>query len=166
MSTVLESDRLRLEAVRPDHAAALGRLVFDDPEVMQFSDGPVDVEAWIAGALQSYEANGYGPWLVVDKETDEPLGYCGLFSGQVNGKPEVEIGYRLGRSAQGKGYATEAVKATLGYATGHGIRRVVALIDPSNHSSLRVAEKAGFVHETDVMFPGYTHPDGLYVAEL
>jgi RimJ/RimL family protein N-acetyltransferase len=45
----------------------------------------------------------------------------------------------------GKGYATEAVKAILGWAEDHfGKVRMVCIIDPDNTPSLRVAERCGF----------------------
>ena len=43
-----------------------------------------------------------------------------------------------------------------------GIPRLIAMIDPQNLPSIRVAEKAGLQYEKDVMFEGYTHPDQLY----
>jgi RimJ/RimL family protein N-acetyltransferase len=39
------------------------------------------------------------------------------------------------------------------------------MIDPRNTASLRVAEKLGMRYERDVMFEGYTHPDGLYAID-
>jgi RimJ/RimL family protein N-acetyltransferase len=39
------------------------------------------------------------------------------------------------------------------------------MIDPQNAASIRVAEKLGMHYEKDVMFPGYTHPDRVYVIE-
>ena len=43
-----------------------------------------------------------------------------------------------------------------------GLSRLIALIDPANAASIRVARKAGMHYETDVMMPGYTYPDHLY----
>ena len=74
----------------------------------------------------------------------------------VNGRPEVEIGYRLARAWWGRGYATEAVLAARDYAFDTlGLSRLIALIDPANAASIRVARKAGMHYETDVMMPGY-----------
>jgi RimJ/RimL family protein N-acetyltransferase len=84
----------------------------------------------------------------------------------VNGRPEVEIGYRLIRSAWGHGYATEAAQAVATYATTLGIQRLIALIDPGNVASIRVAYKLGMHYEADVMFDGYTHPDHVYTMEV
>ena len=43
-----------------------------------------------------------------------------------------------------------------------GLWRLIAMIDPQNAGSIRVAEKASLIYERDVMFEGYTHHDHLY----
>ena len=47
--------------------------------------------------------------------------------------------------------------------SGLNIPRLIAMIDPGNVASIRVAEKAGFRYEKDVMLEGYTHPDHVYL---
>lgn len=143
--------------------------VFGDPEVMRFGDGAQTrewVDAWLQSCLERYHTTwGFGPYAVVEKRAREVIGYCGLFYfPDLDGQPEVEIGYRLARSAWGHGYATEAARAVHDYAFDTlGIRRLIALIDPSNSASVRVAEKIGMHFEKSVMLPGYTHPDHVYV---
>jgi len=41
--------------------------------------------------------------------------------------------------------------------------RLIALIDPQNTASIRVAQKAGMHYEKEAMLEGYTHPDHVYV---
>lgn len=143
--------------------------VFGDPEVMRFGDGVQTkgwIEAWLHTCLEHYHrTGGFGPYAVVEKQSHDVIGYCGLFFfPDVNGKPEVEIGYRLRRSAWGHGYATEAVRAVRDYAFNTlGMKRLIAIIDPGNLASIRVAEKIGMIYEQDVMFEGYAHPDRVYV---
>lgn len=142
--------------------------VFGDSEVMRYGDGIQSVNwtrTWIETCQrQYYSARGYGPYAVIEQQSHGLLGYCGLFYfPDVNGQPEVEIGYRLAQSAWGKGYATEASIAVRDYALGIlGMKRLIAIIDPSNVASIRVAEKIGMHYEQDVMFDGYTHPDAVY----
>ena len=162
----IQTQRLVLRPVHTDDAASLARLIFGDPQVMAYSDGPVDVAQWIDLAEQSFREHGFGPLVVMESGSDQVLGYCGLFTRQINGQSEVEIGYRLSRQAHGNGFATEAVRAVLGYARDHHAQRVVAMIDPGNEASVRVAERTGFVREGQVMLEGYDHPDDLYVADL
>jgi RimJ/RimL family protein N-acetyltransferase len=142
--------------------------VFGDAEVMHFGDGPHErawVERWLVDHMQGVEARGYGPYAVVELEGGRMIGYCGLFTfPDINGQPEVEIGYRLRRSSWGKGYATEAARAVRDLAFHElSLKRLIALIDPANTASIRVAEKIGMRYEADVMLEGYTHPDRVYV---
>jgi RimJ/RimL family protein N-acetyltransferase len=67
-----------------------------------------------------------------------------LLDQTIDGTPEVEIGYRLAEAFWGQGFAPEAAAATRDVAFGvFGLSRVVALIDPLNVRSVRVAEKIG-----------------------
>ncbi|MCA9865618.1 MAG: GNAT family N-acetyltransferase [Anaerolineales bacterium] len=162
----METERLTLRRFAPADHDPLTR-VFGDADVMRFGDGPQTPEwvgGWLRRTLESYEQRGYGPWAVVEKSGGAVIGYCGLFFfPHVNGRPEVEIGYRLARAWWGRGYATEAVLAARDYAFDTlGLSRLIALIDPANAASIRVARKAGMHYETDVMMPGYTYPDHLY----
>lgn len=166
---IADTPRLRLRQFTPSDQPALLR-VFGDPEVMRFGDGaqpPEYVDGWLTSCSHSYERRGYGPWAMVEKGSDEMIGYCGLFYyPDINGRPEVEIGYRLARAWWGRGYATEAVTAARDYAFHTlGLPRLVALIDPTNTSSIRVAEKAGMRHKGEAMLEGYDHPDWVFVVE-
>jgi hypothetical protein len=143
--------------------------VFGDAEVMRFGDGiqTIDwVRDWLCTCLERYyPTRGFGPYAVVEKRSQAVIGYCCLFAfPDLDGQPEVEIGYRLARSAWGQGYASEAAGAVRDYALGTlGIQRLVAMIDPSNVASIRVAEKIGMHYEKAIKLKGYTHPDHLYV---
>jgi RimJ/RimL family protein N-acetyltransferase len=163
------TERLFLRHFHVLDAEAMHR-VFGDPEVMRFGDGAQTkewVDAWLRTCLERYYRTwGFGPYAVVEKHSQDSIGYCGLFFfPDINGKPEVEIGYRLARFAWGQGYATEAAVAVRDYAfTTLGIKRLIAIIDPSNTASIRVAEKLGMKYESEVMLEGYTHPDHVYVV--
>ena len=164
--TILETQRLILRPLEPQDAAAL-TAVFGDPEVMRFGDGPQTedwVREWIDWARQGYGERGYGPLAVVHKESGSLLGYCGLFYFEdINGRPEVELGYRLARTAWGQGYATEAATAVRDYALQIlGLDRLISLIDPANQASIAVAQKLGMIHTAEVMLDGYTHPDYVF----
>jgi ribosomal-protein-alanine N-acetyltransferase len=142
--------------------------IFCDPDVMRFSDGVKTkewVQAWLETCLERYQTWGFGPCAVVEQRSQNVIGYCGLFFfPDLDGQAEVEIGYRLARSAWGQGYATEAACAVRDHAfTTLGMKRLIAMIDPSNIASIRVAEKVGMKYEKEVMFEGYSHPDHVYV---
>ena len=146
--------------------------VFGDAEVMRYGDGvrsPQWVREWIAGWIdEHYPKWGFGMWAVVDKRTSAVIGYCGLsrFAARCADRcadHETEIGFRLARAHWGRGLATEAAQAVRDHAFGAlRLPRLVALIDPANIASIRVAEKIGMRYERDVMLPGYDHPDWVY----
>lgn len=165
---IAETHRLVLRHLRPADGDALDR-VFGDPEVMRFGDGvrpPEWVRQWIRDYVDDhYRQWDFGMWAVIEKAGGQCIGYCGLsrFPDRC-GPDETEVGYRLARTSWGRGFATEALRAACGYATGPlGLTRLVAIIDPGNRASIRVAEKAGFHYERDLMLDGYTHPDHVYV---
>jgi ribosomal-protein-alanine N-acetyltransferase len=141
--------------------------VFCDADVMRFSDGvktKEGVQNWLQTCLKRYQTWGFGPYALVEQSSQNVIGYCGLsLFPDLDDQAEVEIGYRLARSAWRQGYATEAAWAVRDYAfTTLGVKRLIAMIDPSNLASIRVAEKIGMKYEKEVMFEGYSHPDHMY----
>jgi len=125
-----------------------------DPEVMAFYPHPKDrAEAldWITWNRQLYRDRGFGLWLIELRETGEFVGDCGLTPQEINGTIEIEVGYHVRRSLQGRGYGTEAAAAARDYARDVLRRdRLVAIIHPGNAASLRVAEKIGLRLEKEL----------------
>ncbi len=164
---ITRTDRLTSRHFRLDDGPAMDH-IFGDPEVMRYGRGvqtPQWVRNWLRGWVERYsQAPGLGLWAVVENSSGDVVGYCGLFPyPDVGGQPEIEVGYRLARPFWGRGYATEAARAVRDYAFGTlRLPRLVALIDPSNVASIRVAEKLGLRHERDVTMPGSTHADRVY----
>jgi len=113
---------------------------------------------------RDYEEHGYGLWVVTETGNPTALGYCGLtWFPDINGRPEVEVGYRLARQCWGRGFATEAAIAVRELAfSDFGLDRLIALIDPANQRSIKVARKLGMTYESDVLLDGYDYPDNVY----
>lgn len=130
-----------------DMASLLG-----DPEVMTYYPAPKTREQagqWIAWNVQNYAEHGYGLWIIETHE-GEFIGDCGLTWQPVNGKPRLEVGYHVRTGAQGQGYATEAAAACRDFArSALGAPELVAIIDPRNAPSRRVAEKIGMRYLED-----------------
>jgi [ribosomal protein S5]-alanine N-acetyltransferase len=167
----LTTERLVLRHFHISDLEQIHQLVFRDAEVMHFGNGPQTrdwTQQWIEKNLERYKVHGYGPYAVIEKNTAQLIGYCGLFFfPDIDGQSEVEIGYRLGRSKWGHGYATEAALAVRDYALHDlNLQRLVALIDPGNSASIHIVQKLGMQHEKDVMLEGYTHPDHLYTLNI
>jgi ribosomal-protein-alanine N-acetyltransferase len=166
----LTTERLFLRHFRTTDDEPMCR-IFCDPEVMRFSDGVKSrewVQSWLHTCLERYQAWGFGPYAIVERRNQAIIGYCGLFLfPDLDGQAETEIGYRLARSAWGQGYATESVKAVRDHAFQMlGIKRLIAIIDPANTASIRVATKIGMKYEKDIMLEGYSHPDHIYVITI
>jgi RimJ/RimL family protein N-acetyltransferase len=82
-------------------------------------------------------------WLIVERESGEAVGSV-AFAGPANAEGAVLVGYAIYAAYEGRGYATEAVKAMIGWAFGRpGVREVRALAPVWNTPALRVAENVG-----------------------
>jgi RimJ/RimL family protein N-acetyltransferase len=150
MEIFLETERLVLRRFTGNDVDLLVRLD-SDPEVMRYLSGgrptPRDVIAneTLPRFLHYYDRfAGYGYWVAVERSTGEFLGWF-HFPPREGGSPdEAELGYRLRRSAWGRGYASEGSRALIrkGF-TELGVRRVVASTMAVNLASRHVMEKAG-----------------------
>jgi RimJ/RimL family protein N-acetyltransferase len=79
------------------------------------------------------------PYVIVRREDGAVLGGIGVSF------EDNELGYWLGRSHWGRGYATEAVCGISDRAfSGYGLDHLWAGVMPGNERSCRVLEKAGF----------------------
>ena len=101
----------------------------------------------INSVLQQYAENNIGRWAVVEKTTNEFVGWSGLklitepTNGHVN---YYDIGYRLIRRFWGKGYATESAKAAIRY--GFDVLNtdtIYGMCHVNNAGSEKVLEKLG-----------------------
>ncbi|HEX8118640.1 MAG TPA: GNAT family N-acetyltransferase, partial [Pyrinomonadaceae bacterium] len=142
----LETERLVLRMFRESDTDAYADMV-GDPEVMRFLGGGKPVsreEAWrnMAMILGHWQLRGYGMWAVEEKESAEMVGRVGCWNPE--GWPGLEVGWTLRRRFWGRGYATEAARASVEYAFDELNRtRVISLIAPENLNSIRVAERLG-----------------------
>lgn len=133
--------------------------ILSDPEVMKYSvRGVCDEGAtrqFIEWCLSCYDSHGIGPWALIDKIGDQLIGFCGVCPETVAGREEIGLGYRLAQRYWGKGLASESAKAVIEYAfTEKRLSSIVAIIEPENIASLRVAENTGFKSFENVEFQG------------
>jgi RimJ/RimL family protein N-acetyltransferase len=150
MDIFVETERLRLRRFTPDDVDLLVELD-NDPEVKRYIDGgqPTprdDVENRILPRMLSFyeRYDAYGYWAAEEKSTGEFVGWFALHPSEESPPDELELGYRLRRSAWGKGYATEGSRALIDRAFRElGARRVRAETMTVNTASRRVMEKAG-----------------------
>ena len=149
--TILETERLLLRQFKADDAEFIFELLNDPSWIQNIGDRNIrtldDACAYIVnGPAASYAKNGFGLWLVALKETNESIGMCGLIRRE--NLEDVDIGYALLPRFWGKGYAVEAARAAKDYAKDVvGLKRLVAIVDPTNQGSIRVLEKLGLRYE-------------------
>ena len=159
VSHTLTTEHLVLQpATAADQDALLAH--WTTPQVRRFMfDGAVLTEAEIAAAIAestaSFQAGGYGLWLL------RPAGGAPL-AGTAGLRPLEDLGLEIIWSlAPGRGYATEAARAVLDYALGPlGLPEVLAEIDEGNTASARVAERLGLT--AFAVVPGLLGPMTRY----
>ena len=132
-----------------------------DPEVMQYYPKTED-RAGAADSIQRqmdrYAQWGYGPWLVMNKETSQPIGRVGLIHQVVGGVSEVEVGYMIHRPFWRQGFAFEAAAACRDYAFSTFNReRVISLVRLENLPSQAVARKMGMQPEKETIHWNLRH---------
>ena len=143
----LETERLRLRWFTDDDVQVMYELN-SDPDVIRYAEASpardlVEARRRLEkGPLADYVKYGYGRFAVELKVTDEVIGFCGI-----KYLPEIdlpELGYRFLKKYWGVGIGTEAARVCVDFAREDlGIEMLVALIDPENTASIRIAEKLG-----------------------
>lgn len=149
----LHTSRLILRGPKDGDFEAFAR--FYEGEASRTVGGPQSKElAWrsFASLWGHWMLRGYGRWMVQERETGRAVGNVGLWN--PFGWPEPEIGWTVFESAQGKGYAQEAARATRRYAYQElSWTTLISAIASDNAASLGVAKRlgarrdGGFEHE-------------------
>lgn len=176
MQQLYKSERLYFRKFTHDDTYAL-QLILGDPAVMEYalSDETLktvfhamsksEIQAFLDRVIISYSEHGWGRYAVV-KENGDLIGYCGLkLQTFDDGSKCIELGYRFKKKEWNKGYATEAVKATLEYIrTDLPLKEVHSIVDKTNTKSINVLMKAGFSFLCEKMF--YNVPANVYKLEF
>jgi RimJ/RimL family protein N-acetyltransferase len=141
------TERLRLRRSRPEDADRIASYR-SDPDVHRFQGWDRTDPEGIRAEIEemSRRLPGEPGWVQVsveDARTGELVGDVGL--SPAAGEPGViKLGYTIAPEFQGRGYATEAVRALIDYAFDVLAAEVVRIYaDGDNVASHRVAEKAG-----------------------
>ena len=130
MNYIIETERLKLRELTLDDTDKLA-LVLSDPQSMRFYPHPFsreEVEHWIKWNIDNYKKYGFGLWAVIEKESNEFIGDCGV------------------TMQQGKGYATEVARACSDYAKSRGVKQIISYMKSDNLPSRHVAERNGMTY--------------------
>ena len=157
--TVLETERLRLRKITVDDAQFMLTLLNEpaflryigDKKVRNLEDGRQYI---LNGPVASYERYGFGLLLVEFRESQTPIGMCGLLKREE--LPDPDIGFALLSDFCGKGFAFEAADAVLQDAQRLKLKRILAITTLDNEASINLLERLGFSFEKVVKLA----PDG------
>ena len=145
----IQTPHLILRPLAFADAPALHR-VYQTEGVLQYFPNPnppplEKVERFIAGQLEHWKTYGYGNWGILPVGESKIIGWAGLqFLPELH---ETEVGYLLDKPFWGKGYATEAARASLQSGFDHfAFSRLIALVHPENIASRHVLEKCGMTY--------------------
>jgi [ribosomal protein S5]-alanine N-acetyltransferase len=137
------------------------RALDTDAEVMATLGGVrSENETWeyLRAGLEHWERNGFGTWVFRARESGEVIGTATLRRVEIEGRDEVEVGYRVAAAWWGRGIATEMARALVGVARDRlGLEEVVAFTLPHNIASRRLMEKAGFRYQRDIEWARLPH---------
>ncbi len=148
----IETPRLILRLLAPDDAPTI--VAYRQlPEVMRYlGNRPTTLEV----TLDEIEYNREAPigtpgycvrFVIVAKESNTVVGDC-LLKVLEDEPYHATLGYAMNPAYQGKGYATEAVRATLGFAFERlKLHRITATIFAEHTASVKVAERVGMRRE-------------------
>jgi len=157
MKHIIETNRLYFREFTEADAPLVYQLN-SDPEVMRYLHEPETTMANAVDAIRSiilpqYALYHHGRWALYVKDSNTFIGWCGLK--YLKEREEIDLGYRLMKTAWGKGYATEAAKATIEYGFNTlNMPRLVARAHIENTASLQVIEKCGFHFIRQDVFDG------------
>lgn len=99
---------------------------------------------WFNRVNNRYENNLGGMNALIDKQTHELVGQCGLLIQTIDDLEELEIGYSLMPEYRGKGYALEAARKCKEFAFENNFRdSLISTIHIENEASAKVAKANG-----------------------
>jgi len=136
----LHSSRIRLCEMKLDH--------LDQVREMLFYDGkPAQDEAVATAMIKridgDYQAGSAVNWIIIDLETQEPIGSIGYYRGFED--LEGEIGFVLKPEFHGKGYMTEALKLVIEFGKKTlELDRIIAITKPENGPAIRLLKRCSF----------------------
>lgn len=134
---------------------------FKDKEAVElFPDFGLDTpyeraEHWVDKQLLRYEDNRLGMQVLIEKKSNQPIGQSGLTVQEIDGIPEIEVGYHIFKQYWGQGFAPEAAKLFINYAFQNNLTdSIISIIDKRNIKSQRVADKNGLIREKESTWNG------------
>ena len=147
----LETDRLIVRPITFDDAPFILTLLNEPSFLRYIGDKQVrtveDARQYILnGPVASYERHGFGLCLMELRESNTPVGMCGILKREE--LPDPDIGFALMPDFWNKGLAFEAAAAVLKDARERlKLNRILAITSFDNDASINLLERLGFSFE-------------------
>jgi ribosomal-protein-alanine N-acetyltransferase len=156
----LQTERLTTRFIRKDDAE-LWKAFFEDKDCTEFipdfglKSSLERSQHWIDRQLARYSEKRYGHQFLINKNTKEVVGQCGLLLQDIDGIKELEVGYHIFKHYWGKGYAPEAAIMFRNYGLQNNLAdSIISVIDINNVKSQKVATKNGMYREKQTKWMG------------
>lgn len=160
---LIETKRLLLRPLEASDAPGMFALD-SNPAVHEFlGKKPIQtieqVQTNIAAVQEQYVRHGIGRWAIIDKATNDFIGWSGLkYEPNVRPFAYYDLGYRLREEYWGRGIATESAIPFLQYGFEElGLDVLHAGADVQNSASNRVLQKLGFRLVETFEYDGQPH---------
>jgi len=153
--TEFSSERLKLRCYRPGDGAMYFQMLRANwdhlyeflPASLMAVQSEEDAEVVFRRLMADWNLRNLFIFGVWEKGTGVYVGESYLANADWN-VPRIELGYFVVKASTGKGYASEAARATIRFAFEHmGISRVELQCVADNVASIHVAENCGFIFE-------------------
>ena len=165
----LESNRLITHFLKPNDISVWADF-YADADAAEFfpsfglKSNIEQAKYMIDKQLDRYCSNRFGHQALIEKETKNFIGICGLLTQEVDNVVEIEVGYHIFKKYWGKGFAPEAAKLFIDYAFENNLTNsVISVIDIENVKSQKVAEKNGLIREKQTK---YLDGEDVYIYRI
>jgi len=116
------------------------------------------VRELLANHAAEQTCNGYSLWWRRERSGGEIVGEVGLHATDVEGEPAVEVGWSIAADKWGRGYATEAARASIKHGFEQiGLEEIVSFALIDNAASIRVMQKTGLERVREFERQGMPH---------
>ena len=153
----LHTQRLELRALCDADLEPFAAMMADERVYRWLGGQPsTPADAWrsMAVFLGHWSLRGYGQWALEERESGRFVGRAGLWN--PHGWPGLEVGWAVAPDHWGKGYATEAGRASLQWAFATlDLDQVISLTRTDNAASQRVMTKLGLRYSHDIALLGH-----------
>lgn len=168
--TLLKTERLLITEIKPEDKLFILELLNTPGWLTHIGDRnvrtPEDAEKYITSSfIANYELYGFGLYKMLLKDTNKPIGVCGLLKRKkLQG---VDIGYAILPQFEGQGYTFEAAKKVLNYAKNMLHKKSIkAYTGINNEGSQKLLTKLGFKYEGIQQLEEFENQSAVYRVEF